>query len=647
MVVFLYKETLKAGFLQGVFTIYHEKSPGQGLSIIREYQHIQLILYMEEKHMKAKSFKRVLALALATAMVLTACGQKETGTSESQKTSEPATTSESVATSESTPASESEAVKEDVKPEDCPVITMYPKDSALFSGLVTGNRADFFAKEGGFQLEVWAYSDEKSNAMLTSGDLPDIMYVGAGGVETLETLIDTGKIINYEDYKEYLPNYFENPYSEYVPEVMDKIREMWSSGTNGLYILPMGLGDSTGLYAQTGTFDRNVVKLKWDVYEQIGAPEITDMWQLLDVAEQMLEAAPTAADGTKMYGTFLDNGQDTTRWGCMYLWNQWHGYDSSINQFFVEANRITGSVTSIFEDDSIYKEGAKWYNEIYKRGLMDPDSISTARTDQAPKLDNGYAMLPSGTLPGWQTKYYEVFVPGTVVYRDFTTETMASVNNCIVINSETEHLEECLAFVNMLADPFAWLNINYGPEGIIWETDGNVLKITDAFADWLKEKGNINFFPMGDGTEWSTWNTAIACNTGTAIPGYVGTNGEELPIVPTSWPDAQLIMNDNDNWNAWKETMGAEDLWDYCEKNDITVYQTSKFDGLSYPVADDTMSLTIATIKDVVVPATWKMVYAESEAEFEEIWDQMVEDAFDLGAQDVIDWVIENYKPIN
>jgi len=46
--------------------------------------------------MKAKSFKRVLALALATAMVLTACGQKPA-----------ANTSESTKTSESAPAKES------------------------------------------------------------------------------------------------------------------------------------------------------------------------------------------------------------------------------------------------------------------------------------------------------------------------------------------------------------------------------------------------------------------------------------------------------------------------------------------------------------------------------------------------------------
>ncbi len=593
--------------------------------------------------MKAKSFKRVLALALASAMVLTACGQKETS-----KTSETQKTSESAATSESTPAA-SESKETEVKREDMPILTLYPKDAALFSGLRGGYQGDFLAENLGIQLEVWAYSDEKTNAMFTSGDLPDMFYVGSGGIETLEMLIETDKIINYEDYKDQLPNFFGDGVqrTDLAEDNFNLIRENYSAGTGGLYILPTGVGLNSGYYNQTGTFDRNVVKLKWDVYEAIGAPEITDMWQLLDVVEEMLEYQPTLEDGTKMFGTFLDNGMDTDRWGSMYLWFAWHGYQNSAHSKLVEVDMINGTVESIFEDDSVYKEGVKWYNEIYRRGLMDPDSISTSRTDQAPKLDNGFAMMPAGTLPGWETKYYEIFVPGLTVYRDFTTELMGGINSCLVINKDSEHLEECLAFVNLMAESFSVLNMVYGPEGDVWEIDGNTLKITDRFAEWLEEKGNINFFPLSDGTEWNlTWNTSTPSLNDT-IEDYVDVNGNKMSNVPTTWPDAQAITTNNENWNAWKETMGADDLWDYCEQHDITVHQSSKFDGVIMPTADDTMTLTIATIKDVVVPATWQCVYAESEEEFEEIWDQMVEDAMALGAQDVIDWMKENYKPNN
>ena len=176
--------------------------------------------------MKVKSFKRVLALALATAMVLTACGLKPAAnTSESPKPSEPA--------KEST-AAPSEEKKEE--PKELASITLYPASAALFSGEVTGYRGEAFA-EHGIKLEVWAYSDEKTNAMMTSGDFPDMMYVGAGGVDTLETLIETDKIISYDDYQDKLPNIFgDNIPNEYITKNLDISREKFSAGTGKLYV---------------------------------------------------------------------------------------------------------------------------------------------------------------------------------------------------------------------------------------------------------------------------------------------------------------------------------------------------------------------------------------------------------------------------
>jgi len=592
-------------------------------------------IYMEDEHMKLKSFKRVLALALATAMVLTACGQKPA-----------ANTSESTKASESTPATESEAApsEKEEEPLEIQSITLYPKDANLFSGLVTGYRGEALAAHG-IELEVWAYSDEKTNAMLTSGDFPDMMYIGKGGVDTLNTLIETDKIINLDDYKDQLPNiYGDNIPNKYITDNLQKVRDNFSAGTGGVYFIPTGLGESNGIYAQTGTFDRNVPKLKWDVYEAIGAPEVTDMWSLIDIAEEMLEYQPALEDGTKMFGTFLDNGLDSTSFGGLNLWYTWHGCSNNLYQYLVSVNYVNGTIETIFEEDGVYKEGILWLHELYERGLMDPDSISTARTDQAPKLDNGLAMLPAGTLPGWATKYYEVFPSDVLVYRDFTGETFSSPNNSIVIFKEAENIDACLRLLNIMADPYEWMKVYYGPEGCIWQEEGNVISITDEFAAWLKEKGSINFFPMPDGTEYSIFNTPVLFGTGVPLPGKVDINGEPLPYIPTSWPDAQAITSNNENWNAWKETMGANDLWDYTEKNGITVTQVSAFDGYPSPAPDDTMKLTLASIKDVIVPASWNMVYAESDEELEKIWDQMVEDAYALGAQDVIDWFMDVYK---
>ena len=59
--------------------------------------------------------------------------------------------------------------------------------------------------------------------------------------------------------------------------------------------------------------------------------------------------------------------------------------------------------------------------------------------------------------------------------------------------------------------------------------------------------------------------------------------------------------------------------------------------------------MTIDAIKDKVTTASWKMIYASSDSEFEQLWNQMVSDCEGLGAQEIIDWRlddIENAKQV-
>jgi len=589
--------------------------------------------------MKSKWFKRVMALTLMAAMVLTACGQeKVSNTSESEKVS-----SESEAVSET--ASESEATETEKKPinkKDLPVISYYPENALTFSGLQEGYRSDIFAELGGFQIEYWSYSVDKTNAMMVSGDLPDMMVLREG-TDNFKTLVDKGQLINYDDYQEYLPNIFENPTNEYWPENLQFSRENLSNGTGDLYILPGGLGYTMAQWRNANAFSSNVPKVKWDVYQAIGAPEIKDLWDLIDVMEEMVAYKPTAEDGSKIYGTNLVGDRDNKYFYSLTIWYNWDGYDIKLNEYFVEGQHSTGEVKSILTKDSKYYEGLKWLNEVNRRGLLDPDSVSATLTDQNAKVTNGLVMVPCG-VSGAPTNYYEVFIPELTTYVAPANTKLGSGSAGIVINKDTEYLEECLAFVNMIADPYVMMQLMYGPEGDTWQKDGNVVSITDRFADWLKEKGAINGFPLSDGTEWNAWYGGNLVAAPNRLNGYVGLNGEEVSITPYLWQDALAITEDSDNWRSWKEHNDADGLWEYAEKNNIELCTKSAFSGLVLPTPSDEQTIQIASIKEAIVPASWQCVYAESEAEFEQIWDQMVKDAMALGAQEIIDWRIQCYK---
>jgi len=465
-------------------------------------------------------------------------------------------------------------------------------------------------------------------------------------MELLNTLIETDKIIDYSDYAEYLPHVLgDQVKNDYITPNIEVIRRDYSAGTGGLYILPFNIGVSSKKHAAVNTFDRNTPTLKWDVYEAIGAPEVTDMWSLIDICEQMLKYQPTLEDGTKMYGTFLDNGMDTSYFGSLNLWYQWHGGNVHYTQYMTELNHTTGEMNFIFEEDSLFKEGLMWYNELYRRGLMDPDSISTARPDQMAKVENGLAMLPGGTSPGWAPTYFEVFPSDCTLFMSFTDRIFGDPGSSIVIFKDSENIETCLKLVDLMADPYEWMKVCFGPEGCMWQEEDGVLSITDAFADWLKQNGSMNGFPMPDGTNFTAFNTPRLFNAGTPLKDYVGVNGGEIPYSPIYWPDAKAITAASENWNAWKKTMEAEDLWDYIEKNDITLHQESAWDGVLEPVPSDAQKIQIASLKDLIVPTCWKMVYAESDAEFEQLWKQMIEEAKILGSDEIYTWFSENYKP--
>lgn len=589
--------------------------------------------------MRKKSMKRLLTVLLATAMVLTACGQKPAANTSETKESEKV--EETTAGTDQTSEPQEEVV---VKKEDLPVISIYPNNANLPSGLVEGFRSDVFA-EYGFQVEVWSYSDDKTTAMLTSGDLPDIIQV-TGRSDVEETLITTGKVINYDDYKEYLPNFYENP-SDYRKMNMDFARENLSYGTGGLYYLPVDTGAQIVKWKDVSPFDRNIVKVKWDVYEAIGKPEVNDYWDLIDIMEDMMEYQPTAADGTKMYGTYLDNGKDSTRFGSMELWYRWDGYNENLPQYFIEGQHKDGKLRSILTEDSKYYEGLKWYNEVYRRGLMDPDSISTSRGDQAPKLDNALAMIPSGTLPGAAPNYFEVYVPGSSPYIQMENNVVNTTGGGWLINAETEYLEECLAYINAAADQEFCLKVLYGPEGDVWQKEGNVLSLTDRFKEHFAEYGNVNGFPMSDGTDWFNWSYGIFyCATAGEMEGYVGVDGKEICLIPYMWPDGRAISDASENLALWREYADAQNLWEYFDENGIEYCTESKLTGLVLPKPSDEQSLQISAINSGIVTQSWLCVYAKTDEEFDAAWKKLVDDALGLGAQEIIDWRIKCYEDV-
>ena len=588
--------------------------------------------------MKRNPFKRPFALGLAGAMALSmaACGSSSSSTASS-------TVAESASESAESTAQFNIGEVGTTTSADVPTITLYPRDANLTSGLVGGYKGDYFASRG-FNVEVWAYSDEKTNAILASGDMPDIMYIPAKNVDDM---IESGMLLNLDDYLDQMPHV--QSYDG-LDTALNYVREYRSNDTGSVYVMPLVVGDNATHYLASDTTERNAVKLNWAAYEAAGCPEITDMDSLLDATEAMLAAMPTAEDGNPMYGTVLNSGSDTSYWACMVMWYRMQGYLEQELPYLLEENMVDGTVESILSEDSMYYQGLKWYNSAYKRGLIDPDSISNDRATQKPKVDNGYTITPSGYLPGWANTYMPYYVPGTKIYYNYTN-TYGDSNYVIGINAKTENLEACLNFIDMLADPDAYLWIRSGPAGEIWDVDENgVATITETGIESAKKYGTGGVFTTSSGEEIALWNTPWIVSDGGALTSYTDAEGNPRANMTSTWTEMLEISTDNDAVRAWQKDTGYDTWMDWLNENNAYADSSALDDITTFvSIPDDVMQLTIDSIKDVVTTASWKMVYAESDADFDALWDKMVSDCEGLGAEDVISWRladIENAKAI-
>ena len=588
--------------------------------------------------MKRNPFKRPFALGLAGAMALSmaACGSSSSSTASS-------TVAESASESAESTTQFNIGEVGTTTSADVPTITLYPRDANLTSGLVGGYKGDYFASRG-FNVEVWAYSDEKTNAILASGDLPDIMYIPAKNVDDM---IESGMLLNLDDYLDQMPHV--QSYDG-LDTALNYVREYRSNDTGSVYVMPLVVGDNATHYLASDTTERNAVKLNWAAYEAAGCPEITDMDSLLDATEAMLAAMPTAEDGNPMYGTVLNSGSDTSYWACMVMWYRMQGYLEQELPYLLEENMVDGTVESILSEDSMYYQGLKWYNSAYKRGLIDPDSISNDRATQKPKVDNGYTITPSGYLPGWANTYMPYYVPGTKIYYNYTN-TYGDPNYVIGINAKTENLEACLNFIDMLADPDAYLWIRSGPAGEIWDVDENgVATITETGIESAKKYGTGGVFTTSSGEEIALWNTPWIVSDGGALTSYTDAEGNPRANMTSTWTEMLEISTDNDVVRAWQKDTGYDTWMDWLNENNAYADSSALDDITTFvSIPDDVMQLTIDSIKDVVTTASWKMVYAESDADFDALWNQMVSDCEGLGAEDIISWRladIENAKTI-
>ena len=371
-------------------------------------------------------------------------------------------------------------------------------------------------------IEFIEYDNDTLQLALASGDMPDLMMVN-----TASTILDGGLAVPLDDYlEEYGQNILKYEQRNAV------LREFVSNGDGKLYFHTPNTGaeDMTG---STTTWNGYLVR--WDLYKEIGAPAINSDDEYIEVLKQMIEIAPTPANGGPVYAMGL-HGTDQWAWNIRSMANL--GYSNTTTWAYAVNTQTTELVENYTNPDSPFWANMEFYFKLNREGLLDPDSFTmTGDQVQEKAANNQYV----GSYCTWYTSdMYDTnreSDPNTLagiiaVYGEGmsgwygSNHTVGWGDKLTFITTSCENIPLAVQFLDAL-DSDELNRVHYsGIEGQTWNYVDGVPTLTDEVVA-LKAEG---------GDEWSHLGISSFSNT----IGASGFGMHEDGYYYSLWDDPEL-----------------------------------------------------------------------------------------------------------
>jgi putative aldouronate transport system substrate-binding protein len=542
--------------------------------------------------------KKILVVLCAAAVLLAGCSKKEKGASQ-----------------------------------DLTVLTATFITSRLQAGVQEGYYwTDILKEDLGIALEMVHSTRENLQAAIAARDLPDIVSINTP--EFINNIVQGDLMVNHDDYKAKLPNVFANGGA-----MLQYMRDNVSNGTGRLYFLRTYLSNTGSAHGENNMGPY----LRWDYYKELGMPAITEWEDYLPVLKAMVDRHPLTEDGQKVYGVSLwsdwDGGMSMSVAGFLASYYGWISPGG-----FLEVDLKSSASRSFLDDSSYYKRMLKFIYTANQMGILDPDSITQG---WATFLEKGTA---GRSLFGWQIYAHGNFDTAEKAAQGIGTRLVPFKNQkpynyrgpsyvggqaYMGVSKGTKKLDKALAFLDYY---FSWdgtWQLDNGRKGVAWDLDENGEPYLTELG-WKIQQGSAEF-PNGgrfrDGTYISTQEPAFSLFA--THPVY------KRRLDRVDWVKKDFAPKDSALDADWKRVMNAEDDLDYFIKNNMLV--NPPFAPMPSDVPEDIQTLA-KRVGQVVQPASWKMVYARNEAEFNSLWADMVSQAKGIGVDRVNQWYLDAYN---
>lgn len=536
------------------------------------------------------------------------------------------------------------------KKDDPITITVF-SELANTSGEQGGWSGKMFLEKFNVILNIIPASAGVFETRMEDGSLGDIVVFGSDA-DNYVRAVEAGMLYdwNYDNLlEEYGPYIYEN-----MQSALDKngnlnknITTSYDADGNvveeGEYVV-YGFGHNVSGSSEDHEDFFYTWDVRWDLYKELGYPEINDMDDMLQLFIDMKKICPTDDNGNETYAVSLwpDWDGDMVMYVKAFATAYW-GYDEESGGLYdVETGEFHGAL----EENGPYLKALKFFNQLYQNNLLDPNSMSQTYDNMYEKVQAGGVFFSifnySGSL-GYNSeehlndgKYMYSLVPNEATPLAYGMSTFGG-NRVWTIGADTENPELCMEIINWLCTPEGVLTYYYGPKGLCWDYDEEGYTYLTDFG--LECRGDRKTQMIGEYEGTGDFNSGcIQINNSTwsqAALNPESTVGENFTY--EDWRSAQIgevtaIEQD------WKDYNNAMNVQEYMESLNYHVAVATTY---SAGTRDSELQTSWDAVKDAITTYSWRAIYASTDDEFDQIVAEMISTAKAYGYDEGVAWSAE------
>ena len=380
--------------------------------------------------------------------------------------------------------------------------------------------------------------------------------------------------------------------------------------------------------------------LRYDYYSKIGSPKMKNTTDLLNVLKKMQTAHPTSASGKPTYGFSFWKDWDGGAMTCALKFCWMYGFTEGINNTSQFLNADGTQTQNLIDDNGIYKKTLQLYYDANQMGLVDPDSSAQNYDSVLAKAKDGsilFGWCPWTTNDVFNTEAkgnanppqgYQ-FVPiadeQVVVNGD---NPYGSDGNVICIGAKAKDPQRLAAFINWFGSAEGMEDTQTGLKGLAW----NVVNGQPAYTNYgiSAVQDNSPVPAQYGGGNYKDGMCQLATTLGYAEDTDSLTGQAYDPLTWVTTITAHTSQFDK----AWQTEFSAKNPMDYLIKNNML--QVAPGNTYVPPADSSSIAAERTPCNSAIKDASWKMVFAKNQAEFDQIWSNLKVTLNGLGYNDVV-----------